>query len=49
MSHNRAVLRYSPFTASAQGGNPAGVVIDARGLSDAEMLAIAGAENDPAR
>ena len=41
MSHNRAVLRYSAFTDSAQGGNPAGVVVDAHGLSDAEMLAIA--------
>jgi len=36
-----AVLRYSAFTDSPEGGNPAGVVLDARGLSDDEMLAIA--------
>lgn len=35
------VLRYAAFTAAGRGGNPAGVVLDARGLSDAEMLAIA--------
>ncbi|MFI7703017.1 PhzF family phenazine biosynthesis protein [Nonomuraea sp. NPDC049480] len=35
------VLRYSAFTTTPSGGNPAGVVLDARGLSDAEMLAIA--------
>jgi PhzF family phenazine biosynthesis protein len=35
------VLRYSAFTETPDGGNPAGVVLDARGLSDAEMLAIA--------
>jgi PhzF family phenazine biosynthesis protein len=35
------VLRYSAFTDSAEGGNPAGVVLDARGLSDERMLAIA--------
>jgi PhzF family phenazine biosynthesis protein len=35
------VLRYAAFTASPDGGNPAGVVLDAAGLSDAEMLAIA--------
>src|SRR3954471_9919530 len=35
------ILRYSAFTDSPDGGNPAGVVLDARGLADAEMLAIA--------
>lgn len=35
------VLRYAAFTHDPQGGNPAGVVLDAMGLSDAEMLAIA--------
>ncbi|MFG2289537.1 PhzF family phenazine biosynthesis protein [Streptomyces sp. NPDC048595] len=35
------VLRYSAFTADPAGGNPAGVVLDAEGLDDAEMLAIA--------
>src|SRR4051795_12758154 len=36
-----AVLRYSAFSSSAAGGNPAGVVLDADELSDREMLAIA--------
>ena len=36
------VLRYSAFTYAGQGGNPAGVVLDARALSDERMLAIAG-------
>ncbi|PWK91353.1 PhzF family phenazine biosynthesis protein [Lentzea atacamensis] len=35
------VLRYSAFTKDPAGGNPAGVVLDATGLSDDEMLAIA--------
>jgi PhzF family phenazine biosynthesis protein len=35
------VLRYSAFTTDPAGGNPAGVVLDAGGLSDAEMLRIA--------
>lgn len=35
------VLRYAAFTDAGKGGNPAGVVLDARALSDAEMLAIA--------
>jgi PhzF family phenazine biosynthesis protein len=35
------VLRYAAFTDRPEGGNPAGVVLDATGLSDAEMLAIA--------
>ncbi|MEI2796372.1 FRG domain-containing protein [Pseudoxanthomonas sp. F11] len=37
-----AVLRYSAFTTDPSGGNPAGVVLDARGLSDAAMQRIAG-------
>jgi PhzF family phenazine biosynthesis protein len=36
------VLRYSAFTDNGEGGNPAGVVLDARHLSDEQMLAIAG-------
>lgn len=36
-----AVLRYSAFTADPQGGNPAGVVLNARGLSDETMQRIA--------
>ena len=35
------VLRYAAFTSDPSGGNPAGVVLDAAGLSDEEMLAIA--------
>ncbi|RCV57759.1 PhzF family phenazine biosynthesis isomerase [Marinitenerispora sediminis] len=35
------VQRYSAFTDHPAGGNPAGVVLDAAGRSDAEMLAVA--------
>jgi PhzF family phenazine biosynthesis protein len=35
------ILRYAAFSADPAGGNPAGVVLDASSLSDAEMLAIA--------
>jgi PhzF family phenazine biosynthesis protein len=35
------VLHYVAFTDRPDGGNPAGVVLDAAGLSDTEMLAIA--------
>jgi PhzF family phenazine biosynthesis protein len=35
------VLRYSAFSSDPRGGNPAGVVLDAVGTSDAQMLAIA--------
>ncbi|MEV5976006.1 PhzF family phenazine biosynthesis isomerase [Streptomyces sp. NPDC052114] len=35
------VLRYAAFTTVPEGGNPAGVVPDAAGLDDAQMLAIA--------
>jgi PhzF family phenazine biosynthesis protein len=35
------VLRYAAFTSDPAGGNPAGVVLDARGLDDAAMQAIA--------
>ena len=35
------VLRYAAFTDTPDGGNPAGVVLDATGMSDAEMLAVA--------
>jgi PhzF family phenazine biosynthesis protein len=35
------VLRYTAFTTTPSGGNPAGVVLDAQGLPDAELLAIA--------
>ena len=35
------VLRYAAFTDRPSGGNPAGVVLDATGMSDAEMLHVA--------
>jgi PhzF family phenazine biosynthesis protein len=35
------IQRYAAFTADPRGGNPAGIVLDASGLSDPEMLAIA--------
>ncbi|WP_062430907.1 PhzF family phenazine biosynthesis protein [Herbidospora daliensis] len=35
------ILRYAAFTADPSGGNPAGVVLDATGSTDAEMLAVA--------
>jgi PhzF family phenazine biosynthesis protein len=35
------ILRYTAFSDSPDGGNPAGVVLDASGLDDAEMLRIA--------
>lgn len=35
------VLRYTAFSADPAGGNPAGVVLDASGLDDETMLAIA--------
>ncbi|MFD4629113.1 PhzF family phenazine biosynthesis protein [Streptomyces sp. NPDC058284] len=35
------ILRYTAFSADPSGGNPAGVVLDATGLSDDEQLAIA--------
>jgi PhzF family phenazine biosynthesis protein len=36
-----AIMRYTAFTDTPEGGNPAGVVLDASGLSDAEMQRIA--------
>ncbi|MFD0419780.1 PhzF family phenazine biosynthesis protein [Streptomyces sp. NPDC127108] len=35
------VLRYTAFATDPAGGNPAGVVLDARGMDDAAMLAVA--------
>ncbi|MFG2459923.1 PhzF family phenazine biosynthesis isomerase [Streptomyces sp. NPDC048523] len=35
------VLRYTAFSSSPEGGNPAGVVLDASALDDGEMLAVA--------
>ncbi|MDQ2701641.1 MAG: PhzF family phenazine biosynthesis protein [Pseudomonadota bacterium] len=36
-----SVLHYSAFTADGKGGNPAGVVLDARGMDDAAMQRVA--------
>ena len=38
---NTEVLRYTAFSTDPAGGNPAGVVLDASGLSDTDMLRIA--------
>ena len=38
---NTEVLRYAAFTDRGTGGNPAGVVLDATGLSHSQMLGIA--------
>lgn len=35
------LLRYAAFTGDPAGGNPAGIVLDATGLDDAAMLAVA--------
>jgi PhzF family phenazine biosynthesis protein len=35
------ILRYTAFSSDPAGGNPAGVVLDARGMDDAAMLAAA--------
>jgi PhzF family phenazine biosynthesis protein len=35
------VLRYTAFSSVPNGGNPAGVVLDAAALDDSDMLAIA--------
>ncbi|MFE6130787.1 PhzF family phenazine biosynthesis protein, partial [Streptomyces sp. NPDC056437] len=41
MTTKQEVLRYTAFSEDPKGGNPAGVVLDAAGLGDAEMLSIA--------
>lgn len=41
IAHPTDVLRYTAFSTDPKGGNPAGVVLDATGLHDAAMLAIA--------
>lgn len=41
MEQTPDVLRYAAFTATPDGGNPAGVVLDASGLDDARLQAIA--------
>jgi PhzF family phenazine biosynthesis protein len=41
LSVTTEVLRYAAFTVDGRGGNPAGVVLDARGLDASQMQAIA--------
>lgn len=41
MEQTPDVLRYAAFTDTPEGGNPAGVVLDASGLDDSRMQAIA--------
>src|SRR3954451_12296370 len=41
MTPAEQVLRYTAFTDTPAGGNPAGVVLDARDMSDAEMQGVA--------
>ncbi|MEW1947834.1 PhzF family phenazine biosynthesis isomerase [Pseudarthrobacter sp902506025] len=43
MENSTEVLRYAAFADTPEGGNPAGLVLDARHLDDAAMQAIAGA------
>jgi PhzF family phenazine biosynthesis protein len=40
-AYGAQVLRYAAFTDAGAGGNPAGVVLDAAGLDDADRLAVA--------
>lgn len=41
MTSSPAILRYAAFTDSPAGGNPAGVVLDASGMTDEQMQQIA--------
>ena len=43
MENSPEVLRYAAFSTTPDGGNPAGLVLDARHLDDAGMLAVAAA------
>ena len=43
MEKSPEVLRYAAFSTTAEGGNPAGLVLDARHLDEAGMLAVAAA------
>ncbi|MEM8998467.1 MAG: PhzF family phenazine biosynthesis isomerase, partial [Acidobacteriota bacterium] len=40
------VVRYSAFTAEGKGGNPAGVVFEAAGATESEMLRVAANVGD---
>lgn len=41
MTTTPEILRYSAFAATPEGGNPAGVVLDADGLDETRMQRIA--------
>lgn len=41
MTTTAEIMRYTAFSSDPDGGNPAGVVLDAAGLQDEDMLAIA--------
>lgn len=43
MENTPEVLRYAAFSTTPNGGNPAGLVLDARHLDEAEMLAVTAA------
>jgi predicted PhzF superfamily epimerase YddE/YHI9 len=43
MENSPEVLRYAAFATTPDGGNPAGLVLDARHLDEAGMLAVAAA------
>lgn len=44
---NPEILRYAAFASAPGGGNPAGVVLDARGLDDSALLAVAAEVDYP--
>nr|WP_321999671.1 PhzF family phenazine biosynthesis isomerase [Rhodococcus qingshengii] len=41
MATSRDILRLTAFSSDPAGGNPAGVVLDARGLDDSELQSVA--------
>src|SRR6188472_4418144 len=43
MENSPEVLRYAAFSTTPDGGNPAGLVLDARHMDEAGMLAVAAA------
>ena len=43
MENSPEVLRYAAFSTTPNGGNPAGLVLDARHLDETGMLAVAAA------
>lgn len=41
MANSRDILRLTAFSSDPAGGNPAGVLLDARGLDDSELQSVA--------